>query len=586
MLLGELTVLFGDWKWFPVGVVLTAGSFALGLASVLRQSGTRRPAIPRLDSTSDRVTEFLPIFSVCCVIVGNAIVAAGIRDTPREGFGVLGLVDVLSPVFWIGIAILVGALVVMCYRESRWAWLNVAALVTALHGLPGLLEPNPRFSVAWIHTGFIGHIATHGTLLTSLDARFSWAGFFSGGGLLQRWTGTESLLWLVRYAPIFYNGVAVLLVGLLARRLRATEMQSVIAAALFCCLNWIGQDYFAPQATAFVLYLLIITVVLYAFPADPTTGNRLVVRLLRPAQDLHRGLTGRPATVTLLGCYLLVVAIVISHQLTPGFLLSATVLLVVANTTRLRWFPVFVAVVFLAWLSYGADAYWFGHFDNLTGSVGKVGSLVSQNVGKRTGSHVFGRRVVVASRIGLALLAWGGAGVSLIVQWFRRSTSIALACLLIAPFPMLVLQPYGGEMALRVCYFTLPAACILIAQLVVPVRGLRLGRAVIIGVAILALTPAFITARFGNESFESVSNDDVVLGRAMYGLVPDGSTVFVASQQTIKYAQRVAEVRFRTLPSGPAADVTAALEKFADKSHVYIALTQSQRAYGIVTLDR
>ncbi|MEP7115795.1 MAG: hypothetical protein ABI862_21200 [Ilumatobacteraceae bacterium] len=483
-------------------------------------------------------------------------------------------------------AVLVGGIIVACYHGSRWAWLNVAALMAALHGLPGLLEPNPRFSVAWIHTGFASHIAADGTLLRSLDARFSWAGFFAAGGLIQRLTGTDSLLWIVRYAPLFYNGCAIILVGLLARRMRATEMQSVVAATLFCCLNWIGQDYFAPQATGFVLYLLIITVVLYAFPANPARANRWLVRLARPAEDHHQGVGERHATLLILGCYALVVAVVISHQLTPGFLLSATLLLAAFNATRLRILPLFIAIAFLAWLSYGANAYWFGHFDNLTGSVGKVGSLVNQNVGNRTGSNVFGRQVVVASRIGLALLAWVLAGISIVVQRKRRSTPIALACLLVAPFPLLLLQPYGGEMALRVCYFSLPPACILIVQLLIPARRFTLMRSITLGVAVLALTPVFITARFGNESFEAFSNNDVALSRAIYQVVPDRSTIFFPWNQSLKYVERLGEVNFRALPTGTLAELTDALRTASRKTHVYIALTESQEAFGRFSAGR
>ena len=47
---------------------------------------------------------------------------------------------------------------------------------------------------------------------------------------------------------------------------------------------------------------------------------------------------------------------------------------------------------------------------------------------------------------------------AIVIGWFRRRTPVALLCLFVAPFPMIVLQPYGGEMALRVCYFSLPAA--------------------------------------------------------------------------------------------------------------------------------
>jgi len=587
LLLGEILVLYGNWKWFALGLALTGGCYVIGIRTVWR--GLHTPldhVIAEPARTATPMPGWVLMCSVGSVVVGNSVVTWGIRHTRREHFGVLGLVSALSMAYWLGIAIIIGGLLAVCYYGSRWAWFNVAALLVALHGLPGLLEPNPRFSVAWIHMGFIDQIATHGTLLRSLDARFSWAGFFAGGGLLQRWSGTESLLWLVRYAPLFYNAVSVVLVALLARRLRATETQSVMAAAFFCCFNWIGQDYFAPQATAFLMYLLIILVVLHAFPADPSLGNRWMVRVLRPSMDVQRGLHGREAGLALFGVYAMSVAMVISHQLTPGFLVSATLLLVLVNATRLRVLPVFVAVVFVAWLSFGASAYWFGHFDNLTGSVGKVGSIVTQNVGARNASHAFGRRIVIFSRMGLALLAWGLAALSIVKQWFRWSTPVALLCLLAAPFPMLALQPYGGEMALRVCYFTLPAACILMAQFVVPKVRTDWRRWLFIGVALLAVIPLFVTARFGNESFEAFSNDDVVFAHTMYDVVPDASTVFLASQQAIKYADRVGEVRFRQLPKGTPAEVTDQLVKSLNKTHVYIALTESQEAYGVVTLDR
>ena len=62
--------------------------------------------------------------------------------------------------------------------------------------------------------------------------------------------------------------------------------------------------------------------------------------------------------------------------------------------------------------------------------------------------------------------------------------------------------------------------------------------------------------------------------------------MFLSSQQTIKYAERVDDVRFRQLPRGAPDELTAALEKEVGKTHVYIALTEGQEAYGVVALDR
>jgi hypothetical protein len=509
MILGECLVLFGDWKWFPLGMILGAACAYRNVISV-RAYAHQREVTGILQGAVRPVSSPMAKVTIGSVAVGGILVLLGLRRTTIGGVDLLGLFDVLSVWYWLGLAVILGGLVVACARTSRWAWVSVSALLVALHGLPGLLEPNPRFSVAWTHVGFAGQIADHGTLLRSLDARFSWAGFFAGGGLLQRFAGTESLLWLVRFAPLFYNACAVVLVVLLARRLRATHVQSVVAATLFCCLNWIAQDYFAPQATALVLYLAVIVVVLTVFPADPAGMGPRLKRLLRPEPDTTEGICDRQAVWVLAGCCLLVMGLVISHQLTPGFLLGATILLALCGATRLKTFPVLVAVMFLAWLSFGAAAYWVGHLDTLTRSVGQVGTLLDQNVGRRTRSSELGRQVVVGSRIVLAVVAWGAAALAIVLSWRKHRTPVALLCLFVAPFGMLLLQSYGGEMVLRVCYFTLPPVSILIARLLVPSSPIvSLKRVLASGAVIAVLIPFFVLARFGNESFESFSDADI-----------------------------------------------------------------------------
>jgi hypothetical protein len=590
MLIGEGTVLAGGWHWYPVGVLLAGGCATLGFWSMSRRRQLIVPALAR--EAAPVVPGWVGLTCAATAIAGWWFVVNGLDHGNLAKVDALGLLPALPALYWIGTIVIVGGLVTGCLFSSRAAWLNVAALLAALHGLPGILEPHPRFSVAWVHVGFADHIADHGTLLTRLDARFSWAGFFSGGGLLQRFSGTDSLLWMVRYAPLFYNAVAVMLIVLLARRTRATGVQAIVAATLFCVFNWIGQDYFSPQATAFVLYLSIVTLVLYAFPANPAmVASTRLRRLLRAEADGYQGLLGpAPSTgisVLVLGaCYLMLAALVISHQLTPVFLMSAALLLVIGNVTRLRTLPFAAAVMFLAWLSFGASAYWLGHLSELTGSVGHVGKLLNQNVSSRTKSTSLGRRFVVTSRLGLALAAWSLAGLSLVRLWRQRRTPVALLCLFLAPFPMLFLQPYGGEMALRVCYFTLPAASILIARMVAPIGRRTIVRMVAFGAIVAALIPVFLAARFGNEKFEMFSDADVGIMNELYSIAPQQSVVYVASLQTLQYSDRVEDVRFRNLPSGTAAAVTKRFERLPDATTVFVLFSETQAAYGTVALGR
>jgi hypothetical protein len=593
IVIGESIALLGGWHWFPIAVVLPTACAAVGVRTML---GRRAGGIAGANGTPRPATVALPTWvGWCCALTacaGIVFVDAGLGRSDLAKIGMLGVVDALSPLYWFGAALIVGGLVAGCAYGSRWAWVNVGGLIVALFGLPGLLEPHPRFTVAWVHVGFIDHIADHGTLLTDLDGRFSWAGFFAAGGLLQRMAGTDTVLWLVRYAPIFYVGASVLLVALLARRTAATRTQTIVAAAVFCCLNWIGQDYFSPQATAFVLYLTIIAVVVYAFPADPSAiASGRLRRLLRPEPDEWQGVLGGggspSASMFALGvCYLLLVAMVISHQLTPVFFVSACSLLVICNVTRLRTMPIAAAVMFLAWLSFGASAYWIGHFDDLTGSIGHVGRLLDQNVGSRARSTNVDRQVVVTCRLLLALFAWGLAALSIVRDWLRHRTPVALLCLFMAPFPLLFMQPYGGEMALRVCFFSLPAASILIARLVVPTPRFAVVRLAAIAATAGLLVPAFVTARYGNEKFEMISDDDIAVVGQLYDQAPAGSLVFVATLQTLQYVDRVDEVRFRDLPSGTPARVTERLDRYPEATHVYLMFTETQAAYGVVAVGR
>jgi hypothetical protein len=103
--------------------------------------------------------------------------------------------------------------------------------------------------------------------------------------------------------------------------------------------------------------------------------------------------------------------------------------------------------------------------------------------------------------------------------------------LMLVPFTTLGLQNYGGELALRIYFFMLPAACLLISYLFFPaafdapaVRNpavrirlgwLRAGRRrhwpAVLAASMFALlmTFGFLTVRYGNEAYEQVHPSDV-----------------------------------------------------------------------------
>ncbi|MDQ3456687.1 MAG: hypothetical protein M3513_14785, partial [Actinomycetota bacterium] len=353
------------------------------------------------------------------------------------------------------------------------------------------------------------------------------------------------------------------------------------AAVLYVLLNWVGQDYLSPQAVGFVLYLAIMCCVLVVFPGDPSDTRRWQRRWLHPRSRPGAGSTARGQERCLLGLTVLAAVGVTAHQLTPGFLAASLILLGLLNQTRLRALGWSVVLMTAGWLGYAAEVFWRGQLNKVVGSFVQVDVLVQENLGKRTGGSA-GREVVVAGRLGLALVLAAATLVALVVLWRRRDVPVALATLVAAPIPVLLAAAYGGEMALRVFFFALPAASLLVAQVACPEGMWTVTRRVIVSAALVALVPLFVLARFGNESFEQVTPQDREILSTVYDVAPDNSIVYQLNSISIQRLERLDEVRFRTLDSS--LDAKALTETVADSEPFagrFIMVTHSQEEQGV-----
>ncbi|MEJ7800877.1 MAG: hypothetical protein WKF60_10165 [Ilumatobacter sp.] len=522
-------------------------------------------------------------------LVGVVICGAALALTDSADISGLGLFDALPLWGYVGTALLVSGLFMNLALASRAAlraaWVHLIALLTVLHGLPGFVEPNPRFPVAWLHVGFAEAIATDGRLYPQIDARFSWPGFFTAAAYLQRVAGTDDLLWMVRFAPLVINLLAAVVVFVLAMTLGLDARPATLAACLFVVFNWIGQDYFAPQAVAFVMVFCVVVAVLRTFGRRPQSG-RAINRLLGSVAPRAPSFTARQSTAVYIGCVVAVAAMVVSHQLSPPMLIAMLLGLSAVGritTHRLAWI---VALGFAGWLSYAAEPYWLGHLDTITGSVGDVSSVLGANVSERAergGSA--GREIAVRVRMLLMASIWFLAISVMLVRRFRGRLDPALLALFVMPFVPLVLQPYGGEMLLRVALFTLPSASIVIAGSI-DVDALTKRRLIaLVGLLSLAV-PAFVIARYGNESYEMVLDDDLEIVDDLYAIADPGSVVYVKNRITLALTERVGEVGFRTLPSDIDGAIVEVRRARASGDPVYILFSGSQARWAEETQGR
>jgi hypothetical protein len=94
--------------------------------------------------------------------------------------------------------------------------------------------------------------------------------------------------------------------------------------------------------------------------------------------------------------------------------------------------------------------------------------------------------------------------------------------------PALALQSYGGEMPLRVFFFSLPFVAMLIAAGIDHVAWSPV-KLCATGIVALIAVGGFVFARYGNERFEQVYPDDMAALRFVFSSVPAGSKVFAAN---------------------------------------------------------
>jgi hypothetical protein len=478
------------------------------------------------------------LHALVAIVIGGAW-ALAIRSVRIQGVTDLGLVSVMPPAALALLALLTLSFVVSLYHRPLHPLAplaHVVVLVVMLYGVTAFVEPVPRFQSVYRHAGIIDYIATNHAIDPKIDAYFSWPGFFALGATITKLAGFHSALDYAAWGSLAFN--VLFLPPLLAIFFWASDDRRVawLAVWIFYSCNWVGQDYLSPQAVGFLLWLAMLAAVLVWFvprsaALPPAPSLRALPRHFGPrgvraaTVDGPRVAAGQRVGVLLL---LLVVyaATVAGHQLTPVPALLGVSALGLFAALEARMLPVLMLVIVVAWFSYMTTTYLQGHFGALTESLGSFHQNVNQNVSDRvagSAEHQF----VVQIRLYMTAGIWGLAFAGFARLLVQRRADVAMAVLGVTPFLLPVLQPYGGEMLLRVFLFALPAVALFIARLAFPSTSSGRGWPTAVAIALIGcvLLGAFQFARYGNERLDAFSKGDVDTVRALYRLAPPGSKV-------------------------------------------------------------
>ncbi|MEU9169726.1 glycosyltransferase [Streptomyces sp. NPDC048420] len=554
---------------------LTSGRVASFTSAVARWPGS---AADRRRSNSTTARQWTARF---VLPVALALWLLSLRHVELGEMRDYGLLQVLPVLFWVALGLLTfGFCLVLTDRRTAGGWFTgyVLGLIAVIHATPTLLYPTLRYSWAWKHVAVVDAvIRNRGEVphAEKLDLYNQWPGFFDLNALFVQSAGLDSALGYATWTPPVFN--ALLLAPLLLLYRTVTRDRRLVwgGAWIYYSCSWVGQDYFAPQAFAFLLFVTVIALVMGQLPTSV---------LYRPGGiRTDRWPVGRFMLVVLVQF-----VIVSSHPLTPLMLLSALVMLSIPRRNRRVVLPPLASALLLtvAWDATVARPYISDNVSSFLDALLQPDSNVVSGLaalGAAAPGHVVVSWVDRSLSAGVFLLA---AAAFLVRPWVRRT---GLALLVLAPLPVLTANAYGGEMIFRAYLFALPSAAFLIAALLFKWSKRPRLRAIAVFPLLLALLGGLVFGYYGKEAADYFTKSEVAAGRFVAATAPPGSTIVSLTSavpglylrydenQRVQLDQQDISDR-RRLVRDPVAGLEGFVQRATPARPAYIILSRAQAA--------
>ncbi|WP_182359215.1 hypothetical protein [Tomitella gaofuii] len=445
------------------------------------------------------------------------------------GLGLLNLFDIATTT---GLALLLlGTLASIFARRPGWVTgTHIVTYLALVHGTPAVLYGTVRYAWSYKHLGIVDYILRNGAVDPHIGVNpiyHNWSGFFAGSALVSSAGGVHDAFTLALWAPLGFNLMILVVLRFVLRGLTDREDLAWLAVLWFFVITWVGQDYFSPQAMAFVLYLAVI-------------GT-----LLR--RDM-------PAAVRLGLFTVTVAALAVTHQITLLVLVSSVTALVMFRVVRGWYLPLIAIVLCGGWALTFARGYTVANVSELIAGFGRPVANADATFAKSAGAS--GAEALVSwgdrSTVALAVL------IALIGAWLARRRGHpqrAALVLMAAPVATMVQTSFGGEALLRVYLFAAPFIAYLAAMACLPparasveagaggsggihrrsgppgsaVPGFPYRRFVAAAAAVALVVPGFFLGYYGKERGNYFTQDEVAASAWVDRTAPPGSLLVTGS---------------------------------------------------------
>ncbi|HEX2910682.1 MAG TPA: hypothetical protein VH186_07740 [Chloroflexia bacterium] len=424
--------------------------------------------------------------------------------------------------------------------------LYVVLLIFIIHGTLAVAYEAPRYSWTYKHIGVASYIQQYGTVNPAIDIYHNWPGFFAFVALFTRLAGLDNALGFAAWAQVIFNLLYLGPLLFIFKALSQDRRLIWLCVWFFYLGNWVAQDYFSPQATGYFFYLVFLGMCLAYFKLEKTPESVNIKRWLRftPLVSLFQKIIKRSEVETeqrislqryqviglKLTLLLIFVGLVATHPLTPYMTLPGILAMILFQRLGYRKLPLLMIVIMGFWLLFPAETYmtqntgmfsyhFFRLFDNLSNN--------NVDLSGGTAGHIF---ISNTARV-LSVIIFGLALIGGIRRFHRTYRDLPVALLIISPFPMFLLQDYGGEMIYRVFLFSLPWTVFFAASAFFPgpASGASRKTFLLTGVVSFFLLLMLVVAYYGNERMNNFSQDELQAAEYLYQTVPTGSLLLKPS---------------------------------------------------------
>ncbi|AZG45709.1 hypothetical protein [Gordonia insulae] len=440
-----------SYRWNPVGILVFPALGVLGSSALFYFRSSTRPAPAQWWShvadrvrTSGHALRGLPaaLIAVALILWLIALPSLPGADASLYGLTFSGSGRLLIPAM---AAVVVAFVVAVVGRNSAAAVAALGAAIVVSRFTVWLGTEVPLYDWTYKHVAVVRYILVNDLIQPDgTDIYAQWPAFFVSSAWFCDVTGLNPMTLAHVFAPVVHVLIAVVVYSA-ARVIGSSRRVALTAAFVVELVNWVGQDYFSPQAWAVVLAYGFLTMLLASRDA-PRAGVLAIVPFA---------------------------AMVPTHQLTPFWALGAAVLLVVFRQARPWWAVLIMIAIAAAYLALNFSA--VAPYGIFTG-----GNPVENAAGNVTATGAPDAARTLTSWVvrGLSAGVMGVAGLCFLVGWRRHRRRVwGLAIIAFSALGLLLAQSYGGEAIFRIYLYSLLGCGLLIAPvLVAALDGFRSGR--------------------------------------------------------------------------------------------------------------